>query len=161
VLAVPALGLAACGSGSGSSSGSSSTAAGGGKAATKIGFIVDKTGPLAPIGAGYARGVDVATAEWNAGAGHRPVTVQSCDSQSTGDGAIACYQKLRNSVAAISGPSVFIGLASVRSLAARATSRWSAVRRSSARRPDRRCSRPSRRSPTASARASGTSRRRA
>jgi branched-chain amino acid transport system substrate-binding protein len=116
VLAAAALGVAACGS---SSDSGSSGAASGGKTATKVGFIVDKTGPLAPIGGGYARGVDIATAEWNADKSHRPVSVQSCDSQSTGDGAIACYQKLRSSVDAISGPSLFIGLASVRSVASK------------------------------------------
>lgn len=104
--------LSACGSSGGS---------GGGGGGVTLGFIVDKTGPLAPIGNGYARGVEVATDQWNATPGNPKVTVDSCDSQSTGDGAIACYQKLRNSVDAISGPSLFVGLASVRSLASKGT----------------------------------------
>ena len=120
IAAIATVGLAACGSSSSSSSSSDSAASGGNdKTAAKIGFIVDKTGPLAPIGGGYARGVDIAAAEWNADASHRPVSIESCDSQSTGDGAIACYQKLRSSVDAISGPSLFVGLASVRSVAAK------------------------------------------
>jgi ABC-type branched-subunit amino acid transport system substrate-binding protein len=120
-MAVPLMALAACGSSNdgGSSSSTGGGGGGGGNTPTKIGFIVDKTGPLAPIGGGYARGVEIAAAQWNADSSVRPVEVESCDSQSTGDGAIACYQKLRSSVDAISGPSLFVGLASVRSLAAK------------------------------------------
>lgn len=121
LLAALALTATACGS---SSSGDSGATTGGGAdkgEVTKIGFIVDQTGPLAPIGGGYARGVDIAAAQWNADSARRPVQIESCDSQSTGDGAIACYQKLRTSVDAISGPSLFVGLASVRSLAAKGT----------------------------------------
>lgn len=104
----------------GAACGSSSSSGGTGKGnPTKIGFIVDQTGPLAPIGGGYARGVDIAAAQWNAISTNRPVQVETCDSQSTGEGAIACYEKLRTSVDAISGPSLFVGLAAVHSTAAK------------------------------------------
>lgn len=107
--------LTACGSGT------KDSASGGGDGPVKIGFIVDQTGPLAPIGGGYARGVKSAVEAWNAMDGKRKVKVETCDSLSTGDGAIACYQRLRNSVDAISGPSLFVGLAAVRGIAAKGT----------------------------------------
>jgi ABC-type branched-subunit amino acid transport system substrate-binding protein len=115
------LAVAACGSSSSDSGSSGGSASGGGNAPTQLGFIVDKTGALAPIGNGYARGVEVAEALWNADPANRKVKVDSCDSQSTGDGAIACYQRLRSSADAISGPSLFVGLASVRGIAAKGT----------------------------------------
>jgi ABC-type branched-subunit amino acid transport system substrate-binding protein len=83
----------------------------------RIGFIVDQTGPLAAIGAGYLRGSQVAVDAWNSDSKHRRVDLHPCDSQSTGEGAISCYQQLRDSVDAISGPSLFVGLASVRTTA--------------------------------------------
>ena len=103
--------LAACGGGHSGAQGD----------AVHLGFIVDKTGSLAPIGIGYNKGVQIAVSEWNADAKHPQIDLTTCDSQSTGDGAIACYQKLRGSVDAISGPSLFVGLAAVRSVAASGT----------------------------------------
>lgn len=83
----------------------------------QIGHIVDQTGPLAPLGASYLRGVELATEIWNADATRRKVTVRVCDSQSTGEGALACYRQLEGWADAIVGPNLFVGLASVRGVA--------------------------------------------
>ena len=82
----------------------------------KIGFIADMTGPLAPIGTGLERGVAAARDVWNANNAKKIELVQ-CDSLSTGAGALSCYQRLKSSVVALSGPHLFLGLASVKGVA--------------------------------------------
>jgi ABC-type branched-subunit amino acid transport system substrate-binding protein len=84
---------------------------------TRIGFIADLTGGLAPIGAGYDRGTRAAAEMWNAQSGKRKVEISSCDSQSTGAGALACYQRLKGTVDAFAGPSLYLGIAAVRGIA--------------------------------------------
>jgi ABC-type branched-subunit amino acid transport system substrate-binding protein len=84
---------------------------------TRIGFIADLTGGLAPIGAAYDRGTKAAAEMWNAQSGKRKVEISSCDSQSTGAGALACYQRLKGAVDAFAGPSLYLGIAAVRGVA--------------------------------------------
>ena len=90
----------------------------------RVGFIVDQTGPLAAIAAGYIRGVDQAVEMWNADPKNRKVAVRPCDSQSTGEGALSCYRQLEGAVDVIMGPHLFIGLASVRGAATQKAPAW-------------------------------------
>jgi ABC-type branched-subunit amino acid transport system substrate-binding protein len=83
----------------------------------KIGSIADLTGTLAPIGGGLDRGIAAAREVWNAKPDKRKFEISSCDSQSTGAGALSCYQRLKGSVEAFSGPYLFLGIASVRGIA--------------------------------------------
>jgi ABC-type branched-subunit amino acid transport system substrate-binding protein len=86
-------------------------------APTRIGFVADLTGGLAPIGAAYDRGTKGAAEMWNAQSGKRKIEITSCDSQSTGAGALACYQRLKGTVDAFAGPSLYLGIAAVRGVA--------------------------------------------
>lgn len=111
--------VAGCGSSGGGSASSSGSSSGGSssKEPTKLGFIADETGSLAPLGTSYKRGLDTAVKIWNQDPGHRQVAVQACDSQSTGPGALSCYQRLKDSVNVLSGPHLFLGFAAVKGIA--------------------------------------------
>jgi branched-chain amino acid transport system substrate-binding protein len=112
VVGVAAIAIAGCG---GSDDGSATQGGTASKdAPTKIGFILPKTGPLAAIGGAFDKGVQAAIEYWNADSSHRKIEVESCDSQSTGPGALGCYQRLKGSVDAFAGPSFFLELASVK-----------------------------------------------
>lgn len=83
----------------------------------RIGLIADQTGALAPVGTGISRGALIAQEIWNAQPDKRKIEITPCDSQSTGVGALGCYQRLKASVDALSGPHLFLGIASVRGAA--------------------------------------------
>lgn len=88
------------------------------KTGLKFGFIVEQTGSAAAIGAGYLRGTTAAIDYWNANPNNRQIELQVCDNQSTGEGALSCYRQLQDSSDVILGPHLFLGLASVKSVAA-------------------------------------------
>lgn len=108
VMAMVLLSASACGSGSS-----------GNDSGTTVGFIVDKTGLLASSSADYVHGVNVATAMWNASKPRKKVTVKTCDSQSTGEGAVECYRSLSRSVDVIVGPQQALGMNAIKSMASR------------------------------------------
>lgn len=82
----------------------------------KIGLIADQTGTFSALGTVFVRGAQTEVNEWNSARGHRRISLQICDSQSTGDGAISCYLRFKGTVDGISGPHLFVGLAAAKSL---------------------------------------------
>jgi branched-chain amino acid transport system substrate-binding protein len=121
VSGIVALGLviivSGCGGSDDSDAASSEGSGGGSSESVKVGFIADETGALAPLGTSYKRGFDTAVSLWNGDDSHGSIETEACDSQSTGPGALSCYQRLKDAVDAISGPHLFLGVAAIKEIA--------------------------------------------
>lgn len=84
----------------------------------RIGALQPQTGAFAPIGASIQRGVEFGVELWNSDSTHRQVEVETCDDQSTPEGALACYRQLASSVDVIIGPHLFPGYRAIKDLVA-------------------------------------------
>jgi branched-chain amino acid transport system substrate-binding protein len=113
--AVVLIGTAACTTES--SSGGDGGSGSGSEGPMEFGFLIEQSGSQASVGAGFQRGTEAALEYWNSDSSNRRVELDTCDTLSTGEGGVNCYQQLKSSDL-ILGPDNFITYSGVAAIGA-------------------------------------------